>query len=351
VSPGRDAEVHRVGSDARDSDHQRLAEVARQFELGTVTAAQEVAAGLLNRSWSVVLSGDRRVFIKQVAGGDRAQAIRQHTATRALAARGLPVAAPLAMPDGGTLAEAAGDLHAAYPWIDGTHVAGTMMTIAQAAELGSALARIQQSLARVMEPAPAAMRMPVADPAVAMAAIDKYADIIASKANSDEFDGYVARQLRERRRLLETVQCQMPDPGDWWQASGWTHGDFHDLNVLWRGETITAVVDFDRLAPKPYAFELVRSATLTFSYGDERGLASDLCAAFAAGYLAVMPLADELIEFAADRLWWERVCDFWQLDHHYVIGSGSCDRLFTSANEMLLWWTSHRHELIDALVP
>ena len=87
--------MHRVGPDARDSDYQGLAEVARQFELGTVTVAQEVADGLLNRSWSVLLSGNRRVFIKQVAGGDRAQAVWQHTATRALAACGLPVAAPL----------------------------------------------------------------------------------------------------------------------------------------------------------------------------------------------------------------------------------------------------------------
>jgi Ser/Thr protein kinase RdoA (MazF antagonist) len=343
--------MHRVGPDALDSDYQRLAEVARQFGLGAVTAAQEVAAGLLNRSWSVLLSGDRCVFIKQIADGDRAQAVRQHAATRALAARGLPVAAALAMPDGGTLAEAAGRLYAAYLSIDGTHVPGTMMTIGQAAELGSTLARIQHRLACVMEPAPASMRIPVADPAMAIAAIDKYADIIVSKSDRDEFDAYAARQLGERRRLLETVQHQMPDPDEWWQAAGWTHGDFHDLNVLWRGQTIIAVVDFDRLAPKPYALELVRAATLTFSYGDERGLATDLCAAFAAGYRAVMPLADEPIEFAADRLWWERVCDFWQLSQHYEIGSSSCDRLFTSANETLLWWTSHRHELIDALVP
>jgi hypothetical protein len=79
IAARREAAMHRVGPDARDSDYQGLAEVARQFELGTVTVAQEVADGLLNRSWSVLLSGNRRVFIKQVADGDRAQAVWQHT--------------------------------------------------------------------------------------------------------------------------------------------------------------------------------------------------------------------------------------------------------------------------------
>jgi hypothetical protein len=49
---------------------------------------------------------------------------------------------------------------------------------------------------------------------------------------------------------------------------------------------VKQILDVDRaqaarwMAPRPYAFELVRSATLTFCYGDERGLAADLVAAF-----------------------------------------------------------------------
>jgi hypothetical protein len=29
-----------------------------------------------------------------------------------------------------------------------------------------------------------------------------------------------------------------------------------------------------------------------------------------------MPLPDEQVEFAVGYLWWERVCDFWQLKRH-----------------------------------
>jgi Ser/Thr protein kinase RdoA (MazF antagonist) len=338
-----------VRADGRELWSRRLDDVVGRFGLGAVLAARDVPEGLMNRNWAVRAEGGRQVLVRQVLDVDRAQAAMQHEATRALAAAGLPVAAPLAMPGGGTLLELDGGLYSVCPWIPGEHVPGTAMTGAQAAELGGTLARVHQGLAAVMGPAEKAMRMPVADPGKARAAIGRYEAIIAGKAARDDFDGYVAGQLARRRALLEAAWHLLPDAGAWWEPAGWAHGDFHDLNVLWRGGTVAAVVDFDRLGPRPYAFELVRSATLTFCHGDERGLATDLAAAFAAGYQAVMPLADEQVEFAAGRLWWERVCDFWQLRRHYVAGDGSCDHLFRSASELLWWWTAHREQVTRSL--
>jgi homoserine kinase type II len=323
--------------------------VLGRFGLGTIAEAREVAEGLMNRNWAVKTSTGHQVFVKQVLDTDRAQAARQHAATRALAARGLPVAAPLVMPGGETLLDLDGDVFAAYPWIRGAHVPGTAMTGAQAAGLGEVLARVHQGLAAVMDPAEKAMRMPVTSLDKARDAISRYTGIIDAKAVRDDFDEYAASQLAERRTLLEKAAHDVPGADTWWEPAGWAHGDFHDLNVLWHDGTIAAVVDFDRLAPRPYAFELVRSATLTFCYGDERGLAAGLVSAFAAGYRAVMPLADEQVEFAADYLWWERVCDFWQLKRHYIAADTSCDHLFRSATALLRWWSAHRDHVTRAL--
>jgi Ser/Thr protein kinase RdoA (MazF antagonist) len=341
--------MDQYSANAQDAVSRRLGDVPRRFGLGRLLAAREVAEGLMNRNWAIRISSGQQVFVKQVLDVDQARAARQHAATRAMAALGLPVAAPLTMRDGGTLLELDGDLYAVYPWIRGEHIRGTAMTGAQAAEMGAMLARVHQGLTAVMEPAEKAMRMPVADPAMAKAAIDQYAAIIAGKAARGDFDEYAAGQLAERRALLEEVQQDMPGADAWWEPAGWAHGDFHDLNVLWSDGTIAAVVDFDRLAPRPYAFELVRSATLTFSHGDERGLAIGLVAAFAAGYRTVISLSDEQVEFAAARLWWERVCDFWQLKQHYIAGDGSCDHLFRSASALLWWWTGHRDQVTRSL--
>lgn len=223
------------------------------------------------------------------------------------------------------------------------------MTAGQAAELGGVLAGLHRGLARVMGPVGPEVRMKVADPGGAEAAVSAYAAVIDGKEARDEFDEYAAAQLRQRRALLEAVRGDMPDPDVPWAPAGWVHGDFHDLNVLWDGGRVAAVLDFDRLAVKPFAYEMVRSATLTFCYGDERGLALDLVAAFASGYRAVLPLSGGEVAFAADRLWWERVCDLWQLKRHYSAGDSSCDHLFRSASALLWWWTANRDRVTDSL--
>jgi homoserine kinase type II len=323
----------------------RLDVVLDGFGLGKTETARELAEGLMNRNWAVETSREQRVFVKQVLDVDAKQALLQHAATRALADRRLPVAAPLLTPDGRTLLEVDGGLYAVYPWITGSHVPGTQMTTDQAAKLGSALARLHQDLAAVMEPADPAMRMPVTEAAKAKASIDTYAGLLAGKAGHDKFDEYVARQLDERLTLLEAVQHERPDPDALCEPAGWAHGDFHHLNVLWEDGQISAVVDFDRLSRKPFGLEVVRSATLTFGYGDDRGLAVDQAAAFIAAYRTEMPLTDEQLRMAVHRLWWEQVCDFWQLKRHYVAGDSSCDHLFVSASALLRWWTEHREQV------
>jgi Ser/Thr protein kinase RdoA (MazF antagonist) len=338
-----------VTGDVQAADRARLDAVLGGFGLGKVDSARVVAEGLMNRNWAAWTSGGERVFVKQVLDVGREQAVRQHAATRALAALGVPAAAPLPLPGGETLLDVDGGLFAAYEWIEGSHVPGTRMTAGQAAELGGVLAGLHRGLARVMGSAAPAVRMKVADPGKAEAAIIAYAAVIDGKEERDEFDEYAAGQLRERRALLDAVRGDMPDPDVPWAPAGWVHGDFHDLNVLWDGGRVAAVLDFDRVAVKPYAYELVRSATLTFCYGDERGLALDLAAAFASGYQAVLPLAAGQVAFAADRLWWERLCDFWQLKRHYAAGDDSCDHLFRSASTLLRWWTANRKLVTDSL--
>lgn len=144
--------------------------------------------------------------------------------------------------------------------------------------------------------------------AKAKAKIDHYLGLVHDRGELDEFDHVVRQRLTERQELLERLAYLRPDDTRPVAPMGWVHGDFHDLNLVWsaaRPGRVTAVLDWDRLR--------------------------------------LGPLAD-----AVHRLWWERVCDFWQLTWHYGKVDASCDHLFISASALLAWWSEHRDSVSSA---
>jgi homoserine kinase type II len=318
-----------------------LNRVTVAFGLGPVMSAGTIAEGLMNRNWRIT-TGSGQFAVKQVIDVDAAAARRQHAATAALAAHGLPVPAPLRTTSGDTLADVGGQVYAVTPWADGCHREGPDLSLDEATGLGRLLGDLHTNLAPVMPAAMRKMTVPVAEPATAKDKIDRYAALVAARARPDPMDEYVAAQLQARRALLEQVAHLRPDDHGAVGPCGWTHGDFQHLNVLYRDGAVVAVLDWDRLGVRPYPAEVVRSATLLFGFGDERGPDLARVAAFTAGYRAVVHLSDGEVADAVHRLWWERVCDLWQLRRRYEHDDTSCDQLFRSATALLWWWTSNR---------
>ncbi|MEV6350263.1 phosphotransferase [Actinoplanes sp. NPDC051851] len=318
-----------------------LGAVAAAFGLGTVQDVRVIADGLMNRNWQVATPAGR-FAIKQVLDVDAVAARRQHAATAALAAGGHPVPAPLRTGDGDTLLEYEGHIYAVAPWVSGAHRDGAQLSAAEAGELGSLLARLHTGLAQVMPPVPAAMRETPAEAAVAKDKIDRYAAAAGQREPGDAMDEFVLARLHERRQLLAEVGHLRPVEDTEIAPSGWVHGDFQHLNVLWTESAVAAVLDWDRLKPRPLAAEVVRSGTLLFGSGDERGLDLGRVAAFVTGYRSERVLDDAALADAEHRLWWERVCDTWQLRRRYDHDDTSCDHLFRSSEALLGWWTANR---------
>jgi Ser/Thr protein kinase RdoA (MazF antagonist) len=90
--------------------------------------------------------------------------------------------------------------------------------------------------------------------------------------------------------------------------SGWTHGDFQHLNLIWQGCRVAGVIDWDRTSVRPLGQGLTRSATLLFAR-DSGELDLGRVAAFVRGYRTVVPLGREDLADAVDRMWWARMCD------------------------------------------
>jgi Ser/Thr protein kinase RdoA (MazF antagonist) len=332
---------------AQAAERELVAQVCSRFGLGEPTEVRRVAEGLMNRNWQVVTPAGT-VAVKQVADASAGAVCVQHAAVTAMARAGLPVPAPFAGPGGVTLLEHTAGLFAVSPWAPGAHRGGLSLSPGECQVLGALLGRLHRALGGALSPAPGKATVQVTEVAAARERIGRYLDLAGSPQVSGDFDRLAMRRLRERIGLLEDLAHLRPAGQVPAGPAGWTHGDFHDLQVLWHDGQVSAVLDWDRLGVRPLAAEVVRSGTLLFGYGDSRGLDTGRVAAFTCGYREVVPLADADLADAAHRLWWERLCDCWQLKWHYDRGDCSCDHLFASASALLEWWCGHRSEVSGA---
>ena len=88
----------------------------------------------------------------------------------------------------------------------------------------------------------------------------------------------------------------------------WAHEDFHNDNILFDGDALSAIVDFDRCAWSYPAHDVAR-AVLSFALEDD-GLNAAKIRAFREGYEKHLPmphLADALkLTFCIEAAWWLR---------------------------------------------
>lgn len=323
-----------------------LPALMRRWPVGEATGFRPLTEGLMNRNYRI----DTRagpLFLKQFLDIDRRQIAFQHRVTAALGAAGLPVPTPIPARDGGTLVTVRGQRFSLYPWVSGSHRQGLDMPLAECAELGRLLGCLHAELGAVMPPIQQTLLVPTANAADTLTLIEELLSVLRAQPVRDDFDDIAERRLVERRCMLaQLADRRPPDCGA--LTVGYVHGDFHALNLLYSGDELVAILDWDRLSVSPYTQELVRAATLLFGYGDPRGLDLARVWAFADAYRKVFFLDGEQVRSAVRRLWWERLNDFWMLKWRYQRGDRSCDHLFPGAAALVEWWVERHDEVLDA---
>lgn len=329
-----------------------LPQIAEAFGLGPLRTAEFLPSGLMNLNWKV--TGSRRTAAVKVLLDASAKAPERALEVVALLAdEGVPVAGPL-VADGEVVIELGGLRYCALSWVDGEQPAGTDLTIAQARELGGVLGRIHAVLGPIAAKAglawpDAPLMAKVAAPADSLRRGRRYLELIAASAEPEEFDRAAAIALESQRVLLERFADQQPSGGVLPGPSGWTHGDFQPLNLLWRDGALAAVLDWDRLAVRSLGEELVRSGNYLFPTRDGHGLDLERITAFASGYRDTAPgLTSQEARDAAERMWWRRLTDTWILEFHYDRDDRSCDHLFDTSCRVLEWWTARREQVAEA---
>jgi Ser/Thr protein kinase RdoA (MazF antagonist) len=333
-----------------------LTGLLRRYEdAGEPLTCSSVPRGLLNQGWRVTTTTGR-FFLKRYIAADTADPVaiaRQHLATRGLARLGLPVAAPLADRAGCTVALADGDGYALFPWVEGTHREGTDLTVAQSRRLGALLGRVHTALARVQGPVlrTPGLRHPSADPARTHADIDRLLALVRAHrpydAGDAAFDALAEHRLLERRALLRRHSHRKPPDAEA-EVSGWVHGDFHPLNLLYRGDHPAAIVDWDRLGVLPRAEEAVRAAAIFFVHPVHGHLDLRKVRAYEGAYRRAAGVAAREVAKAVHRVWWERLNDFWMLHWRYQRRDRRSDPLFPAAAALAVWWTQEYAAVLDA---
>jgi homoserine kinase type II len=317
------------------------AAVADRFGAGEVLSCTPVTEGLMNPNWRLVTT-EGTFAVKLVRDASPAEVRRQHRLLPLLAERGLPVPPVRTTRDGDSLAEVDGDWYAMTGWLPGTHRSGLRLSPAGCRALGESLGRLHAALRDLQPPAPPSLPDDPRRVEDTVAVLDRYAR--AAAARRDEFDAFAVTEIAWRRRLLHRIRGERPATRAV-RPVGWTHGDLNHLNLLFDGETVSGLLDWDRLGPRPYGLEVVRTATLMFHTGDHQGVDLPRTAAFTAGYRTHMPIDDDALRDAAHRRWWTLATDTWFLRLHYDQNNPSCDHLLRRSSHLLRWWTHHRDTL------
>ncbi|MCG5215478.1 phosphotransferase [Streptosporangium soli] len=320
--------------------------ILEAFGLGNVHEMRYLTEGLMNRNWKVITEHGTFV-LKRIIDVPLPLARRNLSVLTALANDGVPACPPVTTTSGEPVVKVEERGYCLCPWVEGDHPRGYDLTLAQVGILGAMLGRIHRSLNRPqtdLPDKPASVRAPVPNPITALEEADRFMKTVSSLDAPTAFDAQVTNYLERREVLLEKYSHLQPKGDEPRGPFGWTHGDFQHLNVIWREEAIAGVVDWDRIRVRPFGEEVARSATLLFG-SDEGDLDLDRVSAFVNGYRSVIPLSREDLEDAVHRLWWKRMCDYWQLEFHYDRGDHSCDHLFLSSSRCLEWWTSRRDEV------
>jgi Ser/Thr protein kinase RdoA (MazF antagonist) len=315
-----------------------LGALSAAYRLGELREVRFLPNGRMNRNWFI--DAERgRFALKLLTDRDPTVARRNLGLLDRLAAEGVPVAPAVATVAGDLISEIEGSAYYLCEWIDGTHP-GAEMNLAQSEHMGAVIARIHNAFSASGHglPAPQPVQTTANDPEQALAETTRFLKL--ADEGSDAFDRTVAPVLRERLDLIAASAHLRPAPTATTGPSGWTHGDCQDFNLIWAGDRVGAVIDWDRIRVGPYAMELVRAAAWQFC-GPDAQIDLTKVAAFLTGYREVRPIDPTVLANAARHRWWRMLTHCWQLGFHYDRNDPTCDDLFFNDHRLLTWWSAN----------
>jgi Ser/Thr protein kinase RdoA (MazF antagonist) len=274
-----------------------VADVLRAYNLGRL---QFLRPGAGTASPAVIAVTNRGSFFVKRRNPrycDPGQLSYDHSLLRHLAREGLPVHPALRTLSGSRWAERAGAVYEVYPLAPGRPP--TPGNAAQVEAAGRLLAALHATGAAL--DLPGGKTLPrLHDPANILRGLHWAAEQAVTEAQHTDLERCIA--------VAEDVARSLPDEAYWALPQTVVHGDYHPLNLLFEGDEVTGLFDFDWAGPGPRMVDVTDGllffcgtrpgplkagdiVALTQAFTLDRGL----MAAFGRGYAAeVEPTPAEL---------------------------------------------------------
>jgi len=258
-------------------DEADLTQLADAFGLGSVRDVHAIAAGTINSNFE--LATECGVFFVRVNEGKAEVDVAwEARLVAALAERGVVTPPPLVALDGRPYAPLPGAITkwvSVFPWRDGRHLTASEVTPAIAGTFGEALAQLHVAGLALPE---GWRRGSIYDHAHLVARFDRF-------LRSDD------RALIPAITILREELAAATDaaPIRRRATQGIIHGDLFRDNVLWVGDTISAILDFEQASGGSLAYDLAVAINDWCWDGAPR---LEVAAALIAGYQRVRPLTD-----------------------------------------------------------
>jgi homoserine kinase type II len=283
-------------------DAAELAQLAKMFCLGELRAHQAIAAGTINSNFAVE-TDEGRFFIRVNEGKAEADVAWEARVVTMLSMDGVPTPRPLATADGRPFAALPSDPTkwvTVFGWRPGRHLAAEQVTALHADRLGEALARMHVVGRKLTEPAPppsderlAAVARLTRNWTLPNRAIELRPSIYDQAHLVTRFEQQIEPvrdpQLDAAKRVLREEVAAAAAASAIRRAAthGLIHGDLFRDNVLWDGDAVSALLDFEQASGGSLTYDLAVCINDWCWTGAPR---LDLAAAMLAGYQRVRPL-------------------------------------------------------------
>lgn len=274
------------------AEAQRL---GREFGL-EITELEALEAGSVNSNFRIATSDGvyfGRLNEEQTATG----AEHELELLEALSRAGVKVGKPLRRRTGGFLAEHAGKPFALFPWVPGVSLCKKLVTAEHCRKIGAALAQVHQAGVDAGRLGPG--RFQPAD------MLDRLEFVERESGRPD---------LLQEVAKVRALYAHYATRRDATLPRGVVHGDLFRDNVLWSGDEIAALLDFESVFHGPLSYDLAVTI-LAWCYGD--AFEPELVRAMASGYADVRPFSrDEIASFSLEaalaclRFATSRITDF-----------------------------------------